>query len=313
MKIAVIGAGGLGGYFAAELARSGADVSVVARGDHLAAIRDRGLTVRNQGTEWNVRLPASDDATAIATGFGADDFAIVATKSYALDGARAAIAAFTSRGATAVPLLNGIDALERLTAMGVEQARLLGGLTYVSAARVGPGVVERRSNFCRVLLGSPHNADDPRADTLAGVLRAAGIEASAVPDVGTQLWKKFVFFTSVSAVCSLHLATIGDVRSTPAGRALIVGAISEVVSVARRSGVPLADDEEAQVERQILGLPPALKPSLLLDVEAGSETEIDVLSGAVARLARAMNLPAPIHAAAAAFVRTHRTGSAANL
>jgi 2-dehydropantoate 2-reductase len=306
MKIVVIGAGGLGGYLAAELARSGADVSVVARGDHLAAIRDRGLTVRNHRTEWSVRLPASGDATAIATRFGADDFAILATKSYALEGAREAIVAFTSRGATAVPLLNGIDALEKLTAMGIEQARLLGGLTYVSAARVAPGVVEQRSDFCRVVVGSPHNTADPRADALVGVLRAAGIEALAVPDVGTQLWRKFVFFTSVSAVCSLHLAAIGDVRSTPAGRALIAGAISEVVSIARRSGVPLADDEEAQVERQILGLPPALKPSLLLDLEAGSETEIDELSGAVARLARVMNLSAPIHAAAADFVRSRR-------
>src|SRR5690348_15497658 len=151
MKVAIIGVGGVGGYYGGLLARSGCDVHLLARGAHLDALRTRGLDIRTPETTWTASVNATDDPAALAGAFGPGDLAVVAVKAYSLAEVVPAMRLLAERGATVLPLLNGVDAASRLVDLGVAPERLLGGVTYISAARVGPGLIERRSPFQRVL------------------------------------------------------------------------------------------------------------------------------------------------------------------
>lgn len=302
MRIAIIGAGGVGGYFGGLLARAGRDVHVVARGQNLEALRGGGLEVRTAEDRWIAPVTASDDGAELTRDFGEGDLAVVAVKAYSLDAAAPLVALLAQRGAAVLPLLNGVDVAERLAGLGVPREQLLGGLTYISAARTAPGVVERRSPFQRVLLGEIGGGSSPRAERIAAAFREAGADAQAVDDIALALWQKFVFLVSLSAACGLARSPVGPLRETRLGRRLLERAVGEAVAVGRASGVRLPDDEAARVLALIESLPAGMRPSLLLDLDAGSRTEVDVLSGAVARLGGELGLDTPVHdSAAAAF------------
>ena len=139
VQVAVLGAGGVGGYYAGVLARAGNEVSVIARGAHLAAVQSRGIEVRTSDDRWTVPVRATDDVNAVASAFGPEDVLILAVKMYSLDGVASSVGAFASRGATVLPLLNGVDAADTLIAGGVASDAVMGGVTYLSAARTGHG------------------------------------------------------------------------------------------------------------------------------------------------------------------------------
>jgi 2-dehydropantoate 2-reductase len=298
-RIAVLGVGGIGGYYAGLLARAGHDVFALARGANLAALRARGLVVRAPGEEWNSAITASDDAGELSGSLEADDLVLVTTKAYSLDGIAPAVRRFADRGALVVPLLNGVQAAERLVELAVPRAQLIGGVTYISAVRIEPGVFERRSTFQRVIVGELPNGISPRTKKIATVFADAGAEATASEDITLALWQKFVFLASIAAVCGLTRLPIGPVRDAALGARLIERAVREAVAVGRARGVALPQDEEARVLNQINSLPAPMQPSLLLDLQAGSPTEVDVLSGAIARFAEESKIETPIHDAAA--------------
>jgi len=201
-----------------------------------------------------------------------------------------------------LPLLNGVDAASRLVGLGVAQEQLLGGVTYISAARIGPGLVERRSPLQRVLVGELGGGVSERARRVAAVFDQAGADAQAVDDIALALWQKFVFLVSLSAVCGLARSPIGPLRETALGRRLIERAVREAVAVGRARGVALPGDEEARVLALVDALPAAMKPSFLLDLETGGRTELDILSGAVARFAADVAIETPIHDTATAVL-----------
>jgi 2-dehydropantoate 2-reductase len=298
-RIAVLGVGGIGGYYAGLLARAGNEVFALARGANLAALRERGLVVRAPGEEWKSPITASDDAGELASSFEADDLALVTTKAYSLDEIAPAVRRFAERGALVVPFLNGVSAAERLSELGVPKKQLIGGVTYISAVRVEPGVFERRSTFQRVIVGELPNGISPRAKKIATMFADTGAETTASEDITLALWQKFIFLASVAAACGLTRLPIGAVRATPLGARLIQRAVHEAVAVGRARGVALPGDEEARVLNQINSLPPGMQPSLLLDLQAGSPTEVDVLSGAIARFAEEGGIETPVHDAAA--------------
>jgi len=298
-RIAVLGVGGIGGYYGGLLARAGHDVFALARGDNLAALRERGLVVRTPEEEWNSAVTASDDAGTLSKSFEAEDIALVTTKAYSLDGIAPAVGQFAERGAVVVPLLNGVQAADRLIELGVPRSQVIGGVSYVSAARVEPGVFERRSTFQRVIVGELPKGISSRAKKIATMFTDAGAEATASEDITLALWQKFVFLASIAAACGLTRLPIGPVRDTPLGARLIERLVREAVAVGRARGIALPRDEEARVLKQINALPPASQPSLLLDLLAGSPTEVDVLSGAIARFAEEAKIETPIHDAAA--------------
>jgi len=307
MRITIVGAGGVGGYFGALLARAGHDVRFLARGEHARAIRDRGLEVRGPGGEsWTVRAPASEEIEALLPA----DFAILAVKSYSVAEVAPVLVRLASAGADVVPLLNGVEAFETLVALGVPKERLLAGLAVISVDRSAPGVVTRHSVFRRVVVGERQGKVSDRAERLAAALREAGAEANASDDIALDLWRKFLFLSTIAAACGLSRTAIGAGREAPGGLRLIERLISETASVGRARGVALPEGAEATVRDGVLGLAPHLKPSFLLDLERGGPTELDVLSGAIVRYGREAEIATPVHETAAAAFAAATAASA---
>lgn len=296
MRIAILGAGGVGGYYGGTLARAGHDVRVLARGANLDAIRARGIEVRSPDESFRVPVAAADDVAAL----GDADVAVVSVKSYSLDAVAPAARALAERGAAVLPLLNGVETTDRLAAFGVPRASLLGGVTYISAVRVAPGVFERRTALQRVQVGELAGGGSERTERIAAAFLDAGAEAMVEPDITLALWKKFVYLASIAAACGLARAAVGPLRDAPLGRRLIERAVREACAVGRARGVALPADEEARVMELVASLPPAMKPSFLLDLEAGGPNELDVLSGAVSRFAEAAGVDVPVHDTAVA-------------
>jgi 2-dehydropantoate 2-reductase len=300
MRFAILGAGGVGGYYGGLLARGSHEVRLLARGPHLHAIRTRGLQIRTPEETFVTRPFATDDPGEL----GVVDAVFVAVKAYSLHEvapvatelarSRPAASDETEPGATVVPFLNGVDAVQELEATGVPRDRLLPGLTYISAARTAPGVVERRSEFQRIRLGT----SSERAEAICQALRDVGVDADTSPDIEVELWRKFIFLTAFSAVCGLTRTDIGTVRQATHGLDLLKHAVREIATVGRAAGVPLPPDAEATALALLESLLPALKPSFLRDVESGGPNELDILSGAVARKGREVGVPTPFHDAA---------------
>jgi 2-dehydropantoate 2-reductase len=298
VRILVVGAGGVGGYYGGVLARAGHEVRVLARGANLGALRSRGIEVRTPEGAWRGPVQATDDVRHL----GEVEVAVVAVKSYSLDSVAAATRTLAERGAAVLPLLNGVDAADRLAAAGVPRERLLGGVTYISAVRLAPGVFERRSPFQRVLVGELGGGTSERAERIAGAFRDAGADAQAASDIALALWQKFVFLVAISAACGLARTPVGPLRESALGRRLIERAVREAAATGRARGVALPADDEARVLGLIASLPAAMAPSFLLDVEAGGPTELDILSGAVSRFAAAAGVETPVHDTAAAVL-----------
>jgi 2-dehydropantoate 2-reductase len=277
---------------------------VLARKSNLAALQERGIEVRAPGDTFTALVQASDDVRT----FGPVECAIVAVKNYSLAEIAPAAAFLAGQGALILPLLNGVEVVDQLVANGVPRAQLLGGLTAISVVRIAPGVFERRSPFQRVVLGEldaqaksqPERAQ--RVEAICKAFRGAGVEASVSMDITADLWRKFAFIASMAAACGLSRTAIGPLRAMALGHLLIERAVREVVNVARARKIALANDEVERTMKIIDGLPDAMKPSLLFDLEAGRPTEIEDLSGAVSRLGKACGVETPVHDTAAAAI-----------
>lgn len=291
----MIGAGGIGAFYGGVLARGGHEVAMLARGANLEAIRANGIKVKTPEDEFVAAVRASDDANELSDGFGEGDFAMVTTKSYSVPEIATAVKAFADRGAAILPLQNGVEAAEILISLGVQRDRVLGGVTYISAVRVAPGVAERRNANQRVVVGELGGGPSQRVTDIAHALVNVGVQGEATDDITLAIWQKFVFLASIAAGCGLTRRNVGAVRDTELGRQLLERAVKEAVAVGRGRGVALRTDEEMQVMNRIDGLPNDSEPSLLLDVRAGSRTEVDVLSGAIARFGDELGIDTPIH------------------
>ncbi|HEY0780455.1 MAG TPA: ketopantoate reductase family protein [Gemmatirosa sp.] len=301
LRVVVLGAGGVGGYFGGVLARAGHQVTLLARGDHLAAIHARGLELRmpGAGAPPMVTHPeATDDAGALPEA----DLVVVAVKSYSLGEVAPAAARLAAAGATVLPLLNGVEAADRLADGGVPRAALLGGVTVISAARVAPGVIERRSAFQRVVVGrfGEHAAPSERVSRIVQAFLDAGVDAQASSRIEVELWHKLAFLASMAAACGLARRAVGAVRDASLGRLLIERAVAEIVAVGRAHGVAMDPDIGADTVAAIDALPAEMRPSFLADLERGGPTELDVLSGAVSRFGRRYSVPTPVHDTAVA-------------
>ena len=302
MRFIIIGAGGIGAYFGGELARAGHDVTMFARGAHLDALRKNGLTLRGPEGEAVVRVGATNEISELPDA----DVAVMAVKSYSLAEVIPVARAAAIRGADIVPLLNGVSAADELIAGGVPRSKVLGGLARISAVRTAPGVVERRSGFQSIVVGELGGGQSERASAIATALRDAGIDARTSESIDVELWQKYVFITALAAVCGLARTSIGPVREAPGGRRLIERAVSEVVAVARARGIALPEDEAPRTCAYIETLPEGMKPSFLLDLESGGPTELDTLSGAVARFAASAGIECPVHETATAALGVRR-------
>jgi 2-dehydropantoate 2-reductase len=291
MRVVVLGAGAVGAYYGGLLARSGHAVTCFARGANLAALRERGLEVRTPEGSFTVPVTATDHPDALP----AADVAILAVKSYALGDIAPVARRCAELGTPILPLLNGVETAERLEQLGVPRGALLGGLTTISAVRVAPGVVERKSPFQIVVAGEGAGGRSERVERVVTALREAGVDARASDTIQVDLWQKFIFLTALAAVCGLARSAVGPVRNHPVGRRVLRAAVAEIAAVGKARGVALPDNEVGRVTALIDGLPGALKPSFLVDLESGGPNELDILSGAVSRFGGQAGIPTPIH------------------
>lgn len=298
MRVGIIGAGGVGGYYGALLSRADHEVIIYARGAHLDTLQANGITVDDHGTRWVAPVRATNDIGELANAA----FVIVAVKSYSLAEVVPAIAAAARGGATIVPMLNGVEVADDLQRAGIPVDRIVGGTTFVSASRVAPGVIQRHSAVERIVIGELDGHRSPRIDEIASALGSSGVATTVTDQIEFEQWRKFHFICAVSAVCGLARGPLGAVRRRPGGMEILARAVAEIATVARARGVGIPADQEEQTMRTIAGWSDNLRPSLLLDVERGGPTELSIMSGAVSRLGRAAGVHTPVHDTAAALL-----------
>ncbi len=297
MKFVIAGAGGVGAIIGASLAHAGHEVSWLARGRNLAALRTTGLSVVSPLGNFALGpQQASDDAREL----GAADALIVAVKLYDLAALAPALAPLATPDTLVLPLQNGVEGPSILAA-ALPAARVLKGMVVVKAALPLPGRVVCKSGFVRIRMGGRAGLD-----ALAGALNTGnGMTATVSPDIDDDVWRKFVMLASFSAVSCLARATIGQVLENTQAFDLLLQAVSEALSVARASGVTLPGNPREIVEPQVKDLPREGKPSMLEDLEAGRPLELDFLSGTVVRLGREHGVATPVHAMAYSALAMH--------
>lgn len=291
MRIAVMGSGGVGGYYGALLAQSGQDVTFLARGKHLQAIQECGLRIESVHGDLTIQpARATDDPARV----GVVDLVLFTVKSYDLQETAESARSLFGPQTTALPLLNGLDAADRLSAaLGPE--RVLAGLTHVSSSIAEPGLIRQVSTVRRITFGEQDGRITPRAERIRDVLSASGIEAVLTPAIQTALWEKFVFIAAISGVCCLARQPLGPILSTPESRQLFVDALREVEAVGRACGVVLPSDIVDRALKLSEGFAPETKPSLLVDLEAGRRLELEAMSGTVVRYGHKANVATPVH------------------
>ena len=299
MRIAVMGAGGVGGYFGAMLARTGHDVSFVARGRHLAAIRERGLSVRTDAGDIRIdRITASDDPAQLPRA----EVVLFAVKLWDTEQAAQAIRPLLEPDSVVIPFQNGVESVSRLGAV-LGASHVMGGAAYIAATIAEPGLIVRTGTMARLRFGAVQPAQERAGRAFLDACRSAAIDAELVDDITRVLWEKFVFLSAFSGVTAATRQPIGVVRSDPDLRAALEAAMREAFLVGRARGINLPD---AFVDNQLAfadGLPAAMKASMLNDLVAGNRLEAPWLSGAVARMAKESKLPAPVSATLYAAVK----------
>lgn len=288
MRLVVFGAGGIGAYYGAGFAKGGAEVTLIARGAHLAAIRERGLTVETPETTERHDLAATDDPA----GIGPVDVVLVCVKSYDTETAAAALPPLLGPDTAVVSLQNGIDNEARIAA-AIGWQHVLGGAAYIFAAVTAPGVVVA-SGPRSIVFGEWDGATaTPRVQGILAAAAAGGIGATATPDIQAAKWEKYVLLAALSAVSAATQLPLGDIRRSPAAVALMRDLMAEVWAVGRAAGVRLDD---GLVDRQlglVLSQGDGSKASLQTDLVAGRRMEIDALQGATVRLGRELGVPTP--------------------
>lgn len=292
MRIAVLGAGGVGGYFGARLARAGYEVHLIARGAHLEAIRAGGLRVVSPEGDVVVQ-PAS--ATADPASIGPVDLVLVGVKSWQLAEAAASLAPLIGPATAVLPLLNGVEAHDFLaTALG--PARVLGGLCRIIAYIAAPGVIRHVGAEPTIIFGELDNRRSARVEALQSAFSAAHVGAIVPPDIHVAIWEKFMLVATWSGLGAVTRTPIGVWLRLPGTRAMAEAALREVVAVANARGVAL---EPAQVDTTLHFLdtmPFEGTASMQRDIMAGRPSELEAQNGAVVRLGAAAGVPTPTHA-----------------
>ncbi len=303
MRIAIIGAGGVGGYFGGRLANAGENVVFIARGEHLAALRREGLRVGSANGDLALAVEATDDpATA-----GPADVVMIATKLWSTDEAIATARALLGPAGCVVSFQNGIEAEDRLAEVfGAE--RVLGGVANIAAAIEAPGVIRHTGTMAVLQFGELDNTRSPRVLALLEACRRAGIEARIPDDIHKAIWEKFVFLASLSGMTALVRLPLGPIRQDPDTRALFRQLAAEVVAVGAARGVALDESTVDMMMKRLDALPAEMHASMLGDLRRGLRLELPWLSGAVAREGDCLGVATPGHRFVYVALKLHMDG-----
>lgn len=304
MRIAVMGSGGVGGYFGGRLAAAGADVTFIARGRHLDAMRRHGLVIQSAlGDARLSPVQATDDPGSI----GPVDLVLFTVKLYDTEAAASAIRPLIGPSTGVVTFQNGITGTEVLAdTLGAEH--VVGGVAKISAVIAEPGVIRHTGTMAEVVFGEIDGRPSARTAALAKRFALAGVTHEVSRDIGSAIWNKMVGLSSIAGLTSLLRLPIGPIRSDRETRALLRDALAEALAVARADGATLPDDLVDQMLVLSDRLPEVMKSSMLHDLEAGHRLEVAWLSGTIARLGREHGLATPVHGLIATALKLHADG-----
>ena len=304
MRIAVVGAGGVGGYFGGRLAASGADVHFLARGAHLQAMRQNGLRIISPKGDVHVpRINAADDPAAI----GAVDVVLFAVKLYDTEAAVQLLPPLIGRNTIVLPFQNGVDGVD-IVRRAVGPGHAGGGTCYVSAAIAEPGVIKHTA-MDHLIFGE---LDGSRSERLEALLAACGrtnFQSTLSTNIDVDIWTKFTRLSVLSGMTTVTRSPLGVIMQDPDLREMLKGAVAETLAVAHAKHIAVRDDMVEDVAKAYDALPPQTKASMLVDLENGRRLELPWLSGAVARIGKEVGVPTPIHSFIAAVLKPFQNGS----
>lgn len=308
MRIAIMGSGAVGGYFGARLVRGGADVTFIARGAHLAALRADGLTI--ESAHEPIRLPevkATDDPRSA----GPVDIVLFTVKLWDTESAARSLTPIVGPQTGIVSLQNGVQSEETLRGIFGGNAAM-GGVAYMATTIVRPGVIAQTGALARMVFGEYDGARSPRAEALLAAARAGGIDAEISADIRRAIWEKFVFLSALSGATTSIRLQVGPIRSHPQTRQFLLDLMREAVAVGRARGVDLPEDYAEERLAFIDGLPADMTSSMARDLERGQRLEVPWLSGGVAAMGAALGIPTPANRAVYDILILHADGRTAS-
>jgi 2-dehydropantoate 2-reductase len=307
MRIAVVGAGGVGGGYGAALAHAGADVTFIARGAHLAAMKSQGLKVESVRGDTHLKpAQATDDPKTV----GPVDIVLFCVKLWDVESAGEHIKPMVGPNTAVIPLQNGIDASERLVPILGTQA-VMGGVANISATIAAPGVIRQTGTVLRMVFGELDGTKSPRAEAFAAMCKKAGIDGVLSTNILNDLWMKFILLASNASLMAVTRLPIGKLRDDPDIAALFPVAYQEVVDVGRARGVTLPDNAVELTLNFNRNAPPQLMASMAVDLLRGNRIELPWLSGKVVELGRQLGVPTPVHTLLYATLKPYILGAPA--
>lgn len=291
MRIAIYGTGGVGGYFGGQLARAGEDVTFIARGEHLEALRSTGLRVESVNGDFTLRpVNATNDPAEP----GVVDVVILGVKAWQVSEAADALRPLLGPETFVVSLQNGVEAASELAAvLGTE--RVLPGLAKVISFIDRPGCIRRLGGPCSVAFAEVDNRPSERVERLRAAFERTGVAVEIPPDIWVALWAKFLFIVPVGGLGAVTRAPIGVLRSVPETRQIMEAAMREILWVAQANGIPLADETIERTLSFVDTLPPDSTSSLQRDIAARRPSELEAWNGAAVRLGQRTGVPTPSH------------------
>jgi len=291
MRIAIFGAGGLGGYYGARLSEAGHEVGFVARGDHLRAIRDNGLLVKSPLGDMHLHsVLASEEPADI----GVVDLVIVAVKTWQIAQVARSMGPLMAPETIVIPFLNGVDAADGLAEV-IGEAHVLGGLSKVFSLIESPGVIHHFTPSAYVEIGELQGGSSERVRTIAGMFERAGVDVGVSEDIRSALWFKLLMVSSWAGLGALARSPMGELRDDAATRALIDKSIEEGIEVGRASGHRLPHDCAEQLWRFYESMPADATASMQRDLMQGRPSELEAWNGAIVRIGAQYEVPTPLH------------------
>lgn len=304
MKFAIMGSGGIGGYYGARLAQAGYDTHFIARGAHLEAMRADGLKVDSPLGDFHLSpVQVTSDPASI----GEVDCILFTTKLWDLPSAADACRPLIGADTAVLSLHNGVSAEEDLAKI-YGPGKVMGGVAEITSFIARPGVIAHGGDFARIRFGELDGAITPRAERLRDALEAAGIETELSRDINRLLWLKFILIAGTTSLTALTRQSIGAVRENPETRALLSKAYGEVCAVGRAKGVALDDDAPCERMDFTDTVPFGMTTSLAKDLDAGTRTELDWLAGYVSRAGAELSVPTPFCDLAYNLLKLSRDG-----
>jgi len=291
MRIVIFGTGGVGGYFGGRLAQAGEDVSFIARGEHLRAIKAKGLRVESSSGDFVV-YPAK--ATDNISEVGETDLVVLGVKAWQVPEAAHAIKPLVGPKTIVVPMQNGVDAVPQLVhELGPDS--VIGGLCRIVSFVVAPGRIRHAGFTPSIIIGELDNKRTDRITQIEEVFKHAGLDTTIAADIQVALWTKFLFIASFSGIGAVANAPAGVLRSEPKWRSQMLSAMQEIYALAHARGVKLLPDSLDKVMAAVDGLPEDATSSMHRDIAAGKPSELDSQNGAVVRMAREAGVDVPTH------------------